>query len=705
MTGVFVLDWAILSVSLFNTILLFWLGLTVLLNAERQNWGIWLAGGGLLTGGVFFLVHTAILGSGLSLFSPEINLLWRLGWIPVVVLPFSWYLVNLWYAGFFDQPAAALHRRHRLWLGGIGLLVLVVFILLIFANPLPDLSQAIILDLNPTPTLVGVPVLIFFYTIYILFSTVLALDVLRRPGPSRRVMGDQARQRARPWLIATSVALLLASLLVAGVMLLLVSGVGSLAYGAVLIRTVSGFDLAIEGLIALGIVLLGQAVVAYEVFTGKALPRRGFLRQWRNAVILAAGFGLIVGGSFSYPFHPIYSLLLGTLLMTVFFALLGWRSYVERERFINDLRPFVLSQGMFEQLVEGDPGFSPSLDLTAPFHALCGDVLGARTGYLIALGSVAPLAGPPLSYPAGAAPDLPALGALASQCNNSETLFISVNPDLYAGARWGVPLWNERGLIGVFLLGEKWDGGLYTQEEIEIARASGERLIDTQASLAVASRLMGLQRSQFSQGQILDQQTRRVLHDEVLPRLHSLMLTLQAGETTTAVAGLGEIHHQLADLLRDLPIARAPEVGRLGLLGALRRAVAGELGGAFEAIRWEISPEAERRIPNIPPTTGEVIYYAAREAIRNAARHGRGPEGEAPLRLRLTAAWQSGLRLVVADNGVGLSASVETGTGGQGLALHSTMMAVVGGSLSVESQDGEGTEVILTLPIVGSEEG
>ena len=39
-----------------------------------------------------------------------------------------------------------------------------------------------------------------------------------------------------------------------------------------------------------------------------------------------------------------------------------------------------------------------------------------------------------------------------------------------------MPLWSERGLIGMLLLGPKRDGGLYTQEEIEIARASGERL-------------------------------------------------------------------------------------------------------------------------------------------------------------------------------------------------------------------------------------
>ena len=34
---VFYIDWAIMAVSLFNTILLVWLGLTVLLNAERRD--------------------------------------------------------------------------------------------------------------------------------------------------------------------------------------------------------------------------------------------------------------------------------------------------------------------------------------------------------------------------------------------------------------------------------------------------------------------------------------------------------------------------------------------------------------------------------------------------------------------------------------------------------------------------------------------
>jgi len=54
------------------------------------------------------------------------------------------------------------------------------------------------------------------------------------------------------------------------------------------------------------------------------------------------------------------------------------------------------------------------------------------------------------------------------------------------GAVWAVPLWSERGLIGALLLGEKRDGGLYTQEEIEIARATGERCVRPAGNLSRA---------------------------------------------------------------------------------------------------------------------------------------------------------------------------------------------------------------------------
>ena len=51
----------------------------------------------------------------------------------------------------------------------------------------------------------------------------------------------------------------------------------------------------------------------------------------------------------------------------------------------------------------------------------------------------------------------------------------------------------------------------------------------------------------------------------------------------------------------------------------------------------------------------------------------------------------------VEDDGVGIAVPGEE-TGGQGLALHRAMMAVIGGELRVESEAGKFTKVTLRLP-------
>jgi signal transduction histidine kinase len=525
-------------------------------------------------------------------------------------------------------------------------------------------------------------------------------------------MGDLARQRARPWLVAASLALLLSSLLVAGAVLWIVLQIRQFARSGVytpLLVTVARLDLLIASLISLATLALGQAVVSYEVFAGKTLPRRGLRRYWRNAIILAAGFGLLVGWSLTYQLRAVYSLLLSTVLMTMFYALLSWRSYVERERYIAHLRPFVSSQRLYERLLS--PSAPPELDATRPFRALCGDVLGTRLAYLAAVGPLAPLAGPPLAYPFTAPTPLPPLAELIAQFSSPQAMCAPLDPSRYGGATWAVPLWSERGLIGLLLLGEKLDGGLYTQEEIEIARASGERLIDTQASAEMARRLMALQRQRLAQGQVLDRRARRALHDDVLPRLHAAMLALSGRKTDDKgrnveggedpLALLGDVHRLISDLLRDMPTATAPQVARLGLVGALRQAVDEELAGAFDALNWYIEPGVEQKTRRIPSLTAEVLFYAAREAVRNAARHGRDETAARPLRLDVALNWREGLYILVEDNGAGIGTGATSE--GQGLALHSTMMAVVGGSLALESVPGVYTRVSLTLPVKGDE--
>ncbi|MFN8459104.1 MAG: hypothetical protein U0401_31390 [Anaerolineae bacterium] len=729
MTGNTWLDWPILAVSLFNTILLLWLGLTVMLNTERRTWGVWLSGGGLLVGAAFFVSHSAILGYGFSFIGPGLNFWWRTGWLPVILVPLAWYVAMLWYAGFWERaqehlplPRPSTLHWQRPWLFLTTGLAVVLTGLLILANPLPSFVQVVQLKLSATPEIGGIPLLILVYPLYITLCIVLSLAALRRPAPSGRVMGDLARRRARPWLMAASLLLLLVSLLVGWVMLWIVLSARQPAGPRALSELatpIAWFDLSIATLIAIVIILMGRAIVSYEIFTGKALPRRGFFRHWRSAVILAAGYSALVSWNLTFHLRPIYSLLLATIVMVLFYALFSWRSFAERDHYIEFLRPFVSSQGLYEHLLTPSPSEARKRGQGGGFHALCADVLGTRVAYLLPLGPLASLVGPGWTFPDNSPPPprLPASPLLASL--TPQTICLPLDPAEYGGALWAVPLWSERGLIGLLLLGEKRDGGLYTQEEIEIARAGGERLIDTQASAELARRLMELQRQRLAQTQLLDRHTRRVLHDDILPSLHTAMLMLTANrrpetgdgepsnlqsprkasnlQSTEVVALLTDTHQQISQLLRDMPGAATSDIARLGLIEALRRTVEHEQRHAFDEVAWQLQPGFEAKIEAIPSLSAEVLFYAAREAVRNAAKHGRA-EAAAPLRLKIAVGWREGLEMVIEDDGVGLAAGSGEGGSGQGVALHSTMLAVIGGTLSLESEPGMFTRVILTLP-------
>jgi signal transduction histidine kinase len=722
MTGEFALDWAIMAVSLFNTILLLWLGLTVLLNAERKNWGTWLIGGGLLLGAAFFVSHSAILGHGLHDTGRGMDFWWRVGWMPVVALPFAWYVVMLWYAGFWEKGEPYLRRRHCSWFLFVVLLVAGLIGLLALGNPLPSYGQVAQLNLSAAPAIGGIPVLVLAYPLYTLLCISLSLDALGRPGPSTRVMGNLARRRAHPWLVAASLVLLLVSMLVAWVMLWIV--VSARQRTAVdrylaLAVTVGWFDLAIATLIGAATVLLGQAVVSYEVFTGKALPQRGLVRQWRSAILLAAGYGALVGWSLVYQLRSIYSLLLTAMLMVVFYALSSWRSFAERRQAMERLRPFVTTQRLYESLVPYTGTSQPDVDVTIPLRALCDDVLGARVVHLVALGPLAPLFGPPLTYPTDMAPH-PALhqslAEIAGQLASPLAMCLAVDPARYGGAAWAVPLWSERGLTGVLLLGDKRDGGLYSQEEIEIARASGERLIDMRATAKTAQRLMALLRQRLAEVKVIGEQGRRVLHDQVLPQLHLALLYLsglsemsatpQAGDDPCAAAvaqamdALTAAHRQISDLMRDA--AAAPHhLAQHGLVAALQSWV--EADCHFEEVAWEVGTEVAQTLERLPPFVSEVIWFAAQELVRNAARHGRGGNSQRPLRLRIAVHAEDGLRLAVVDDGVGFGSREESAPqaaagSGSGLQFHSTMLAAVGASLEVVALPGNGTRATIQLP-------
>ncbi len=688
------------ALSLLNTIAFVWLGLTVLLNAERRTIGTVVAGAGLLLAGLFFTVHFILIGRLVELVEPTLQSWWTPIRLTFLIPPYMWYVAFAWYCGVLGSG------RHRTWAVLLGLGAVLGGIIPTAIRHTPIYSEMVEPAKLSLLASAGIPSASLIYPAFSIICFLLSLDAVRRPQASERFLGDLARRRARPWLVAADAVLLLVAVVTGTVGALLLDGLQNRQldiFAPPVLRQLMFVDLGVSALLGLVAILVGKAIVSYEIFTGKTLPRGGLRRHWRNSLILGAGYGAVVGGSLALPLDTSYQLALATILVAVFYALLSWRSYADRERGIEQLRPFVTSQQLYEQLLS--PGAAFDDEMRTAFNALCGTILGARVAYLAPLGPMASLAGPVLTYPDRPSPSATDLGEVAEQLRAAKSICMPVDPERFGDATWAVPLQNERGLIGALLLGAKRDGGLYVQEEIEIGRASCERLIDLQASAEMAGRLMELQRRRLQESQVLDQRARRVLHDEVLPSLHSAILSLSStassenGSSRETVEGLMAVHGQVSRLLSSMPSGLAPEVERLGLAEALRQTVETEMAGAFDGVGWRTEPKAEAAARTLQPITAEVAYGAAREAVRNAARHGRDKSAGRPLHLTVSIQCGDGLQIVIEDDGVGLATNGSTSFGsGQGLVLHSTMMAVVGGTLTAESIPAAGTRVTLALP-------
>jgi signal transduction histidine kinase len=493
-------------------------------------------------------------------------------------------------------------------------------------------------------------------------------------------------------------------------------------------------DLSANGAVALVILLIGYSIVRHGILIERSLARRGFFEQWRGIVIVATATAIFIVFLVNFTNSSPGALLLITSLATVAYALFTWSSYTAHDRYIALLGPFVRSTSLRHWLNTNQQ--KTEQDLENLFFHLCHDVLAVRFAYLtIMAGSVRRN----FSYrwPVETMLELvlpkkrnEPVDGLSSRSRIKEDGIAPEAPKrvhitLHGQPMicWVLPIYDELGLVATLYLGPREDGGAFTDEDMNLAHACGQRILDTLGDHEAMQAVAGLLRRRIVDVKLLGAQQRRVLHDEILPQMHLALLRLETlrslpdananpplslescreqalNEVIDLISGA---HRRLANMMRTTAPGAPHRLERDGMMHAIHTMLEQDFQNAFDEVEWCVSEETAVCIDEVtPPAIAELIFAAVQEALRNAARHARGSDVHRRLHLILKASFSREapyLEVIVADDGVGIvsASGSTTGTGG-GLLTHNALLAIAGGSLTVKSAPGEGVTVRILLP-------
>jgi two-component system sensor histidine kinase UhpB len=186
------------------------------------------------------------------------------------------------------------------------------------------------------------------------------------------------------------------------------------------------------------------------------------------------------------------------------------------------------------------------------------------------------------------------------------------------------------------------------------------------------------------------------LHDDLGQILFALKLNLQQRGDDN-VESIGLVDGAIARMRDVVQALHPPLLDEFGLEASLRWHAEREATRAGLSFRLDLGPLAQR-----PPVTLEITCFrVAQEALSNVVRHAKARSVE----IQLSEA-AGVLHLAVSDDGQGFNAATAraraTTGASHGLLSMQERVALVGGSLEIDSALGRGTSVRARLPLVAN---
>jgi signal transduction histidine kinase len=257
----------------------------------------------------------------------------------------------------------------------------------------------------------------------------------------------------------------------------------------------------------------------------------------------------------------------------------------------------------------------------------------------------------------------------------------------------GLPIVYEERIVGDLYLTEKGGGQPFTEQDEEMLRTFAAH-----AAIAIENARLYRQVQDLA---VLEERDRigMDLHDGVIQSLYATGLTLEncledLGQDPAQVQpqlqkAIQDLNQTIADIRSYIFDLRPTVLADTDLAGAVGSLLQELKVNALLDVQLIEEPRACRGLSDEQLAA---LFHVAQESLTNVQRHAHASSVSARLQQQ-----DGAFRMTITDDGVGFDPARPGG--GQGLRNIRERVEALGGRLQVDSQDGQGTQLTIELPL------
>ncbi|EKR75260.1 putative membrane protein [Leptospira noguchii str. 2006001870] len=720
----FNLEILICSVFFYLSSILLWLASTTIVNLEKRNWPATFTITILIVVSMLFGFFSWIGELGILKILNYPAVYFFPGILGLILIPFGWFFIIVWFLGLLKVNYSVFQnfpngfgktnilnllfinlkcRSVKIYFGKtvyyklciLLLLFSQIFAIVFFLN----WSRKFTIDISIFNFWNVVPFSFrLSYLFYILICISIPVVALFIHRTSKKILPEIAKNKAIPYLKTISLLLLGVVILV---FFLFLGGEIGIIEDPVLKLFIDPipfyvFLIGIQFLVSVAVLTLGQALISYEIFTGKILPKIGLRREWRNANLWFLLITLLYFIISSLGFSKIELFLVGSYIYNV-----SRTSLLKKNKELRLVKSSILNSIITTEKNTEIVTSNLKEKFQRPFNILCSDILETSSALFISKSRIPFVADIILTYPI----DLEKTKNIDYNIFKKKNIIFEkenityLEEDDVSDFVLCLKVLNDHSGEGLLFLGQKENGGLYAEEEIETAKAAVSWIL---ASLFVESNsltLSSLQKKHIEEQRISDYKTKQILHDEILPEIHSSILILSQLKKdvifSEQIQLLTNLHKRVSNFLRELPDTGL-EIQRLGLIESLIRLTGSEFETSW--FYWDFDPDLKHRFPITKPDVLEILFYACRESIRNAVKYSDESTYKKISVVFLKNEEDKKGIVIRIKNKIKTSGTQVLESAGQGLRIHSALLKIFGGYLTLEFLNTDEALVEIFLP-------